>query len=102
MKEIEIIRVTLTEDGIESSIYRDKEVVMEVLANMAMMVYGEEHDAELLSLWVGVVARALACDMTGKLQERTLKFMEQQIPILRATLQLQSERMEQEEEEEED
>ena len=102
MKEIEIIRVTLTKDSIESSMFHDKEVVMEVLANMAMMAYGEEHDTEILSLWVGVVMRALACDMTGKLQKRTLKMMDQQIPILRASLQLQHERMEQEEDEEED
>lgn len=99
--EIEIIRVALTEDAIEASIHKDKVMVMEVLANFAMMQFGEEHNSDILSLLVGTVMRALACDTTGRLQEKTLRFMELQIPILRAQLQLQHERLVQEEDDDE-
>lgn len=95
MKEIEIIKVTITDEAIETAIYKDREVVMKALANSAITQYAEG-DENLLSLWIGVVMCALACDMTGKLEKKTLKFMEQQIPILRATLALQQERIEEE------
>lgn len=92
MEKIKILSVEMSDDSIDITMNKNTELVMEALANGAMMDFSDG-DAKLLSLWVGVVMRALACDMTGKLQERTMKFMEMQIPILRASLQLQQERM---------